>query len=310
MRRRSANDHEASSTMRSEFLSLWDGLLNDEASVENGSVTVLACTNRPFDIDEAFMRRMPRSFFFPLPDAHERETILRLLLSEHELGEGLTAAALADHCAGYSGSDLKELCKAAAHLPLRAILKKHTADHYHSVMMGGAKRSNKEKNNKSRTSSSGATTAAEDEQKDEVSSSSLAAAAASVSSASSASPIAPSISSPPSSAPSSAPATPVLSAASAASASAAVSSLLLTSKPRALTLADFQSAMKSIRPSGMASMRELLAFEAMHRGGAASSSAASGLKEPSSGAESDEEEQADRDEQRDPPGADDDDMYR
>lgn len=52
MRRRSDNEHEASNLIKGEFMSLWDGLTTDQ-SVQ---VTVLGCTNRPFDIDKAILR--------------------------------------------------------------------------------------------------------------------------------------------------------------------------------------------------------------------------------------------------------------
>jgi SpoVK/Ycf46/Vps4 family AAA+-type ATPase len=52
----------------------WDGLrtrLGDR-------VLVLAATNRPMDLDDAVIRRMPRRVFVPLPDAANRERILQV----------------------------------------------------------------------------------------------------------------------------------------------------------------------------------------------------------------------------------------
>jgi hypothetical protein len=41
--------------MKAEFMTQWDGLLTDEAKV-----IVLGATNRPFDLDPAIQRRLPR----------------------------------------------------------------------------------------------------------------------------------------------------------------------------------------------------------------------------------------------------------
>ena len=77
---------------------------------------VLGATNKPQAIDPAILRRMPRAFAVPLPDENGRKAILTLLFKD----ENLTAEArafipqLARKTYGYSGSDLKELAKAAA----------------------------------------------------------------------------------------------------------------------------------------------------------------------------------------------------
>ena len=110
-----ANSGEASQyldTIKSEFLTLWDGVSTNSTT----RVLVLGATNQPHSIDPAIQRRMPRTFYVPLPNEVGRRAILDLLLQ----GEALEAEAkafvpeLAQATAGYSGSDLKELCKAAA----------------------------------------------------------------------------------------------------------------------------------------------------------------------------------------------------
>jgi len=125
MRKRSSNDHEATGTMKAEFMSLWDGLTTQE----NSQVTVLGCTNRPFDIDEAILRRMPRSFLFDLPDQKQREEILYVLLRSSTLDESVSIEDLARRTDRYSGSDLKELCRYAAMIPVRELLKQQKQLH-------------------------------------------------------------------------------------------------------------------------------------------------------------------------------------
>ena len=51
-----AFEHEATRRMRNEFMAAWDGL----RSKENQRILILGATNRPFDLDDAVIRRLPR----------------------------------------------------------------------------------------------------------------------------------------------------------------------------------------------------------------------------------------------------------
>ncbi|KAL0542449.1 hypothetical protein IC582_022560 [Cucumis melo] len=110
-------EHEAMRKIKNEFMSHWDGLLtrNDER------ILVLAATNRPFDLDEAIIRRFERRIMVGLPSVESRELILRTLLSK-EKAEDLDFKELATMTEGYSGSDLKNLCVTAAYRPVRELL--------------------------------------------------------------------------------------------------------------------------------------------------------------------------------------------
>lgn len=55
-RRESPGEHEAMRKMKNEFMMNWDGLRTKDTE----RVLVLAATNRPFDLDEAVIRRLPR----------------------------------------------------------------------------------------------------------------------------------------------------------------------------------------------------------------------------------------------------------
>ncbi|KAK1291136.1 Katanin p60 ATPase-containing subunit A1 [Acorus calamus] len=119
-RRENPGEHEAMRKMKNEFMINWDGLRTKDKE----RVLVLAATNRPFDLDEAVIRRLPRRLMVNLPDAANREKILRVILAKEELAPGFDLETVANMTDGYSGSDLKNLCVTAAHCPIRELLEK------------------------------------------------------------------------------------------------------------------------------------------------------------------------------------------
>ncbi|KAF9593655.1 hypothetical protein IFM89_024472 [Coptis chinensis] len=119
-RRENPGEHEAMRKMKNEFMVNWDGLRTKDKE----RVLVLAATNRPFDLDEAVIRRLPRRLMVNLPDTTNREKILRVILAKEEMAPGVDLEAVANMTDGYSGSDLKNLCVTAAHCPIREILEK------------------------------------------------------------------------------------------------------------------------------------------------------------------------------------------
>ncbi|KAK8174254.1 ATPase family AAA domain-containing protein 1-A [Phyllosticta citrichinensis] len=90
-----------------QFLKEWDGM-NDL------SVFIMVATNRPFDMDDAVLRRLPRRVLVDLPTERDREAILRIHLKGELLDEKLDLRDVARRTPFYSGSDLKNLCVAAA----------------------------------------------------------------------------------------------------------------------------------------------------------------------------------------------------
>lgn len=113
-----AFEHEATRRMRNEFMAAWDGL----RSKESQRILILGATNRPFDLDDAVVRRLPRRIYVDLPDAENRLKILKIILAQENLETGFLFEHLANATEGYSGSDLKNLCIAAAYRPVQEIL--------------------------------------------------------------------------------------------------------------------------------------------------------------------------------------------
>ncbi|KAL6004401.1 hypothetical protein ACLOJK_004954 [Asimina triloba] len=89
---------------------------------ENARVMVLAATNRPQELDEAILRRLPQGFEIGLPDCSERAKILKVILKGEKVEHNINYDHIARLCEGYTGSDLLELCKQAAYFPVRDLL--------------------------------------------------------------------------------------------------------------------------------------------------------------------------------------------
>ncbi|CAA2940335.1 ATPase family AAA domain-containing protein 1-B-like [Olea europaea var. sylvestris] len=115
---RKTTDHEALTNMKTEFMALWDGFTTDH----NSRVMVLAATNRPSELDEAILRRLPQAFEIGIPDHRERSQILKVILKDESVEDDIDYDHIAGLCDGYTGSDLLELCKKAAYFPLRDLL--------------------------------------------------------------------------------------------------------------------------------------------------------------------------------------------
>ncbi|PHT79767.1 hypothetical protein T459_17819 [Capsicum annuum] len=119
-RRENPEEHQAMCRLKNEFMLNWDGLRTKDTE----RVLVLAATNRPFDLDEAVIRRLPHRWMVNLPDAPNRAKILKVTLTKEDLVQDVDLESFASMTDGYSGSDLMNLCATATYRPIRDILEK------------------------------------------------------------------------------------------------------------------------------------------------------------------------------------------
>ena len=106
-------------SIKAEFLTLWEGI----ATNEDSKVLVVGATNRPERIDTAILRRMPQAIQLPLPDEPSRLDILTKILADEPCDASVADALprIATATPHYSGSDLQEVCKYAANIPVQEI---------------------------------------------------------------------------------------------------------------------------------------------------------------------------------------------
>jgi len=125
-----SSEHEASRRVKTELLVQMDGVSSssssgagpDEGADPEAQVVVLAASNLPWELDEAFRRRLEKRIYIPLPDASDRVALLRLNFRSETLADDVDLDRVAAATEGFSGSDLSGLCRDAAMMSLRRVI--------------------------------------------------------------------------------------------------------------------------------------------------------------------------------------------
>ncbi len=115
------SEHEASRRFKAELLIQMDGLL--EAEESDKTVMVLAATNHPWDIDDAFRRRFEKRILIGLPDRDTRRSLLELNLKNVSLDDEVDIDEIAGLLNTYSGADITSFCRDAALMSMRKVIK-------------------------------------------------------------------------------------------------------------------------------------------------------------------------------------------
>ena len=108
--------HGTLTSVKTTMMSEWDGLnsgTNGLGEAGSDRVVVIGSTNRPFDLDEAVLRRFPRRILVDLPDMETRKEILEVTLAENRVDPAVNLTHIAERLEGYTGSDIKEVCREA-----------------------------------------------------------------------------------------------------------------------------------------------------------------------------------------------------
>ncbi|GMN43254.1 hypothetical protein TIFTF001_012456 [Ficus carica] len=111
------SEHEASRRLKTELLIQMDGLTKTDELV-----FVLAATNLPWELDAAMLRRLEKRILVPLPEPEARRAMVEELLPSQPNEDNLPYDLLVERTEGYSGSDIRLLCKEAAMQPLRRLM--------------------------------------------------------------------------------------------------------------------------------------------------------------------------------------------
>ncbi|MFP3225538.1 MAG: cell division protein CdvC [Sulfolobaceae archaeon] len=96
--------------VRNQFLKEMDGL-QDKA--EKFLVYVIGATNKPWRLDEPFLRRFQKRIYVRLPDFQQRLALLKYYTSKITLDSDVNLEELAKKTEGYTASDIKDIVQAA-----------------------------------------------------------------------------------------------------------------------------------------------------------------------------------------------------
>jgi len=96
--------------VRNQFLKEMDGVMDKGKALH---VYVIGATNKPWDLDWAFIRRFQKRILVPLPDHPTRLMMFKLYTSNLQISEDVDLHELARLSEGFSGSDIRDVCQSA-----------------------------------------------------------------------------------------------------------------------------------------------------------------------------------------------------
>lgn len=95
---------------RNQFLKEMDGILDKNRKIY---VYVFGATNKPWILDEPFIRRFQKRVYVPLPGLEARKELIKIYSRELNLASDVDVERLALLTEGYAGSDIRDLLQAA-----------------------------------------------------------------------------------------------------------------------------------------------------------------------------------------------------
>ncbi len=92
--------------VRNQFLKEMDGILDKKKKYH---VYLIGATNKPWVLDEPFIRRFQKRIYVPLPDIKSRMDMFQLYTQNLKFDNNVDFPELARMTEGYSGGDIRDL---------------------------------------------------------------------------------------------------------------------------------------------------------------------------------------------------------
>ena len=105
-----SNEVGGETRVRNQFLKEMDGVMDKGKKLH---VYVIGATNKPWALDWPFIRRFQKRIMVPLPDYDARLHMLKLYTEHLNLTPKIDLDEFARLAAGFSGSDIRDICQSA-----------------------------------------------------------------------------------------------------------------------------------------------------------------------------------------------------
>lgn len=96
--------------VRNQFLKEIDGIVDKG---RNSKLYILAATNKPWLLDEPFLRRFQKRIYVPPPDLRSRKLLFERYTAPLVLDKDVVLDELAEMTEGYTASDIRDICQDA-----------------------------------------------------------------------------------------------------------------------------------------------------------------------------------------------------
>lgn len=96
--------------VKNQFLKEMDGIVDKGKALH---VYVIGATNKPWDLDWAFIRRFQKRILVPLADHSTRLNMLKHYIETLQIASDVDLHELARLSEGFSGSDIRDVCQSA-----------------------------------------------------------------------------------------------------------------------------------------------------------------------------------------------------
>ena len=115
------SDSDSMNRVVGELLTQMQGVTD---SNDEDRILLIAATNRPWDIDSAFLRpgRFDERIYVPLPDLEARKVIIHNSILGIPGNEEVAVDDLAQETEGYNGADVEYLCEKAKEIAIRRVI--------------------------------------------------------------------------------------------------------------------------------------------------------------------------------------------